>query len=325
MKSLNEITKTKTFETLIRTVLCVAFLGGSLSLCSCDLTDEAVTETHESDPASALTERGEHPMFATQIVASLPQWSDDMFLATREIGSQPDDLFDGPSRILEVVNGPLDLSFYESRANGNAVFVAKDRELLVKHNAGLGYWKMIAPHKEVSITAPISDEEAVGFALHAAAEIGLSEEEFGEVRAAGVASQVELPDGTLAEPRVIARHVRLSREVNGLPVFGSTYMATYNLDGDPFRVEVRWPRFQLAAARRVEPRHITEVKLAALIENDAALVEEPTAVRSTLGYFFDETEGTFAPGLTVEIDAQLGEATREFHYSLVTGSLIAAK
>ena len=48
--------------------------------------------------------------------------------------------------------------------------------------------------------------------------------------------------------------VRDHDALNGLGVTGSRLMATYGLDGKPFRVEVRWPDFVLKTSAELRGR-----------------------------------------------------------------------
>jgi len=136
---------------------------------------------------------------------------------------------------------------------------------------------------------PITNAAAHGQAIDSFRQLGLPEEEMGSIVSTGVGGTGN------GAPEVIARYVRINRKIGNLRVRGSYFMATYNLDGTPFRIKYRWPEFKLDEKKGVKNRKEAIAELAETISQDFDEAE----IESELVYRYDMSSSIFTPNIRV--------------------------
>lgn len=129
------------------------------------------------------------------------------------------------------------------------------------------------------------------------------------------------PDGIISERTVTGRHVRIFREVNGIRVWGSRLMATYNLDGKPFRVEANWPPFNLSKkANDLLERDSAVKELAEKIVQEYLSLDNIKEMDSQLVYKYDKYNYVYEPVVFVSIRPTNDEnGPHVIEYSLIEG------
>jgi len=253
--------------------------------------------------------------------SALPQWDKSTINAVPEEAVSSSFLEKGATSLLTAVNSK-DMAFREQSKNGNSVYSSDDESAALKVNPKKGYWKFVksAPNNDsVPASEKLTDEQALTKAEALFATFGLPEAERGDYIAVGVGGADMGPDGVMGKPFTEARHVRLFREINGLRVSDSHLMATYSLDGDLFRAEVRWPVFKTDETAELISRQkiISDVAVELAKENpDPKQLDE---LRSALEYRFDEETGLFEPTLFVYKMKDDAPSPHAIRYSLTKG------
>jgi hypothetical protein len=291
-------------------------LSGLLCVAGCSSSPPSESRDDLAGTQSRLVASPMVEAARTMLETAVPEW-DKTALARAPIPSSSGPQLEKP---LEVASSLSRESFeyVETRPNGRAVYKNASRDVTVKVDPGRGYWKLIAPPPPPGTGATVfSLQDAEQETLRLYGEFGLPVEQGGAVIVTDIGRMTS--DGARA---VVARHVRIHREVNGLRVTGSRLMATYGLDGTPFRVEVRWPDFALKPADQLRDRDQVLSDLATFLGRLLERGQSMSEVLAELNYRFDENTREFEPVVSispVRSEAQEEGPLETFEYSLIDG------
>ena len=216
--------------------------------------------------------------------------------------------------------------FFEERNNGRSVYKNSTGNSVFKYDDSIGYWKFISPSKN-NATFPegmieLDDDGALLLANRLFDSFGLPYKERGGFVSVGVGDANATPRGPVGRPKAVARHVRIFRRINWIPVFDSHLMVTYNFDGTPFRVEVRWPRFVIDETKPLIGRKTVIKDLASwfirMYPGNESIGKAISRIDPAIVYYFIEEEGVFEPTIMLSIFNR-DKTTSFVGYSLVNG------
>jgi hypothetical protein len=263
---------------------------------STQLTSERTDRHRNSDqvvPAVALARAA--------LEQALPQWGEEINRVPAHVARSTFD----PARFnaLELAKrvSSEKFAFSKVRANGRTVYKSADGNSTVKVDTKIGYWKLISPIRSTP-TAPtdpsiFTDGQAAERQEQLLEKFEVPKDQVGETHANGIASAGR-EEGTLLH----GRYVTTDREINGLPVEGSTFSTTYNLDGSVAWLERRWPKFELDSRRPVTSRERAVAEIAAQLASVYETSPESVKVLSKLVYAYDEASGEHRPELRVAVE-----------------------
>lgn len=239
-------------------------------------------------------------------------WEQDVVLRVPQSADQGPSL-DRPRAMAQKVT-PHKLSLSERRANGRDVFRSETGKTVVKVDVKRGYWKLIGARAKDPQDAPFSLDQAVS-------ETGALFDNFnlpGDQRGTVVYSDL-LAEDAEGHSNVMGRHVRIHRQINGLRVLGSRLMTTYDLTGNPFRIESRWPAFRVPKVGHLHTPNEAVEEISSVLANRFADSSTVGDVKAELAYHFRE-DGTFEPVLSVWVFSANGVGFPDHvEYSLVRG------
>ncbi len=258
----------------------------------------------------------------SRLEGSVPEWTND-------IGKVKSDL--NPSSFLSRSTAmklsslftEKALAFSRSTVSGKEVYASENGDEAVLIRQETGFWKFIkSPPQLEKGQGYMSDAEALKKTLELfnTFEMPNSERSSGYV-ATGIGEADRGPDGVVSDRYVTARHVRLFREINGIRVWESRFMATYALDGTPFRVEANWPPFRLkAGTTELIDRETVINELSVKISDNHKALKESDELRSQLVYKYDEEALEYEPVLFLHIlDPSEEREPAAYEYSLING------
>lgn len=245
---------------------------------------------------SAAASRDARERARAAIERALPEWDNGINQLSGDQRSKFDPSAQDALKLAELVTKEK-FAFSEVRKNGRTVYKNKSQDSVVKVNPRTGYWKYISPlHESSNGRHALSDEQAESDALKLFDKFDLPKEEIGRVRSAGIAGAARGGDA-----EIVARSVRVGREVNGVPVDESEFTVTYNPDGSVARSERRWPSVELDGAE-VATREEAVAQLTDALADDFASGDVEAG--ASLHYFYDEETGLHEPFLRVRVGAK---------------------
>ncbi|MGA1839649.1 MAG: hypothetical protein ACMUIU_03405 [bacterium] len=256
---------------------------------------------------------------AELLIKKIPYWD------VNTINNVPEEIKQGSFKIdhpielyTEITQEVSDgLIFYNKRKNGRIVYQDTNRAITVKYDLNNGYWKMIMPPQIVPEEVDsLTDSQALGLTEVIYKNIGLQQVEKGNCITTSVGEQDVAPDGTEMPAKVIARHTRIWREVNGIPVLGSRLMATYTLDGKPFRVEIRWPQFILNESSSVKNRVQVLKELPREIKSQLGKIQDIADIQASMVYACSSETLEYEPAIFLEVQFEDESTIHEIIYSL---------
>lgn len=291
----------------------------SVSFVSCQLDDGYSASTYsnlidESFSSSSCSE------FASLVYDVIKDWD------TSLVGSsQGEDFEDIPVSLENARNlsTESEVAFWGYDALGRETYFNHTERIGIKYSGEGGYYKYVTP--------PLSDEETIPASNYSDADaiadaemlwngLELPEEERDAVFATGIGVADIGPDGEKSDGRAIARHVRMTREINGIRAIDSDFSCEYMLNGRLIYFRVRWPAFRLQVnegiatadeAREAIAKRLCDSNL------DSKIIKNG---HSEVVYRYREN-GYHEPVLEVTFDNAEGETAVFYEYSLLSGFL----
>ena len=257
-----------------------------------------------------------------KVAAVVPDWSSTIASVPKDISVNPFFKEDEMQRLTSLVSKST-LIFQKNTVTGKSIYSSADKTEAIMVREETGFWKYVTPPPEkVMDPADFSDGEALTATNQLFDAFSLPAfEKSTDYVATGVAETMKLPGKGVASPKVVARHVRLFRRINGIRVWDSRFMATYSMDGRLFRIEANWPPFKLSEKidnlisrdKAVADLGVTAVKQYGKLEN----IEELT---SELVYKYDEENLVYEPVVFLFVRPTYeADGPAVFEYSLVNG------
>jgi len=261
--------------------------------------------------------------FEEALQDAVPKWDAAVVESVPQEAAKSSVITETPLDLLPLVSD-VQLSYVGKAKSGKEIYSNASGNAALKIEAAIGYWKFVTPPipAEVADSDKLTDDGALGLADSLFAQLGLPEAERGDYVAVGVGEADMGPDGMAGKAHATARHVRLFREINGLRVWGSHLMATYDLTGKLFRLELRWPTFKLPENVELIDREQAISEIAAKLAEESPAPEESLEVRTELMYAFDEEAAVFSPTLFIYRFVKGEPLPSVRKYSLVDGLVV---
>lgn len=249
------------------------------------------------------------------VEAALPSW-DVAVLANGAAPSRRGAAFDRPIELAQAVKG-APLSFLPAETDDNNILYRNaDRTVTVRTDRYRGFWSMVASVPEIVGVTSFSLAHAAAATQKLFESFELPPEQAGAVVQTNVG--VRSGDGS---HRVVARHVRIHRKVNGYRVMGSHVMATFGLDGTPFRVVLSWPDFKPAPVGKLRSREQAASDLTELVATRLVGGQYLTDLHAELSYQAHTSDRILVPTLRLSfVDPSRPHEPELIEYSLAAGS-----
>jgi hypothetical protein len=150
--------------------------------------------------------------------------------------------------------------------------------------------------------------------------LGLPEEERDSLYSTGIGVADIGPGGEKYEGRTVARHVRVTRKINGIRAIDSEFTCEYMLNGRLIYFKVRWPSFKLPENDGMKSPEEARAAIAKRLCDSKSELEDIKNGHSELVYRYRKG-GYHEPVLEVTFDNAKGETAIFYEYSLLTGFL----
>lgn len=247
----------------------------------------------------------------TQLQEGMPTWIPE------DIRRSPEPfVWEAPARPREFAMKFVDEEFsFAGRRLGRDVYWSADRTVSVTADEVRGLFSLLRDPDE-------SSRDTTKFTLEQA------EEAAQEIYRAAAGSEIEqgaviktdvMQASPNEKPEVIARHVRFHRSANGLRVRDSVWMVTFDLLGNPFRIEAKWPQFKLSTVSELKSKEealkVLETELVARSRSEVGV----SHIELDLAYEAVQ-DGVFEPIISLWTFPGDGIGSpEEIQFSLVSG------
>ena len=295
----------------------------TISILSCTYDDDkSFSQSTQRNTTKTLSQSLEKK-YAEAIAPILPDWNSETINATpKELHSSS--FFKNSDTLFLDVIGKENAVFNKDTRNGNQVYNSQDSNTSIKVNKQKGYWKFVEAPQNYNVNAlknKLTDEHALRKTESIFRKFGLSEGERGNVVSVGVGNADMGPDGVMGQSYVTARHVRILREINGIQVKDSHFMTTFDLTGNLFRAEMRWPEFKLDQDANLIPKEQIIGALAKKMATNFPNSDTVNEFKSAIEYQFNEETLFFEPVLFVYAVENGSLSPLALRYSLTNGLL----
>jgi hypothetical protein len=179
---------------------------------------------------------------ANLVEGSLPPW--DSTIMDAEASLVTNTFVEASATDLASFISSGEFIFQETRKNGKRVYASADGQQVLKSRDFDGYWKLIVNKSPASSLdgAMLSKQEATDLAIGTIKQFGVPGNEMYNSRAHYVMAS-NPNDPSLSGTRLIT--VFTDRKVAGVRVHGSRSLITYDMVGNLYQLEVRWPEFSI--------------------------------------------------------------------------------
>jgi hypothetical protein len=218
--------------------------------------------------------------------------------------------------------------FYEGvRNNDKIVYKNGARNSTVKFREIDKYWKIInvfTPTVPSDPSLRINNDDAIRLALSLFSTFGLPLDQIGTSDAhTVVVNDPQHPDNSMV--RLIT--VIIDRRINNINVNQSFMKATFDMSGNLYQMEVRWPKFTLENKtsfplkdRELVLDDLAEYYIVKMGEMDKDIID----IRTALEYFYIPSERIYTPSVMIATTDKFDSPTQMIvirHYSLSRGLL----
>lgn len=248
----------------------------------------------------------------------IPFW--DSYINSVPFDVKQDTFLSNPQDIVELVS-QKQFDYQGLIENGSVVYADKESmyKSMYKYHPEKGFWKFVSEPKSNidGVEGTFTKNQAEAHAEQIFHSLGLPESERGSVKNVNVGGA-----GRKTSIRADARHVRIHRKINGIRVMDSHLMMTYEMDGTPFRMEVRWPIFALDESKQLISRTHAIGDLKEEILTRYGKAESISNILTRMYYWYNEDSRLFEPTVIVGIVYDDGYVSPSvIKYSLVRGIL----
>ncbi len=314
-------TKSKMKYQITTTLILVCFVFAAVII-SCERNTETTGYTEVAMDLSLENENVKKEWIQSVLRESLPKWDEKINHSTNNAYKESFTKND-PMALASMVSNKQ-FSFDREFDKNSTVYRSEDKHSAMIHADGLSTWKLFMPLEPTNGKSKgLTDQEALDLTEDIFVKFKLPEDELGETLSVGVGETLAGPDGKIIHSKIIARHVKLLREVNDIEVAGSVLMATYNLDGKLFRTKVSWPVFKLQEGAKVHDRDTVIDAISNELASEQNKNRNLQEIQSNLVYSYDSKNKVFEPALNVlasyEDDGVSFNQPKEINYSLING------
>lgn len=264
--------------------------------------DDFSSSAEQTTPQNALSEEE----LKSILEAKLSTWSSEqIFIGEKKTGYEMKNKMDVYNLAKAVTDDSF--AFNEIRANGKAVYKNESQET-IKYDEGLGYWEFIGKEqsKYDNVQTPMTDQAAKEKTELVLNSLGIDLGEVGKIYVTGIGVSTE-EDALVGKATAVARHVRIYRQINSVPVLDSQVLATYGLDGEPINIEVRWPNFKVNSDCVVKTRgEVIDQLVDSAYSSLSSLKYD--SIQSKIAYAFSRQENLHTPVLHIRYSNEYGES-----------------